>query len=150
MKQISIALLVLTFYSCSESESINQDPAVIVEEFSYTFDDGETFETENPTMHYDSNQFATFVKYEDDEVKIRVNFRGRQEGTYGDELGIFLKYRDGSPNVVCDTYTGIVIEVDEYGEIGEAISGTFHADMCDSIGSEVSEVQGSFTVIRTE
>lgn len=143
----NVILITLIFLSC------NKDPETVAY-FEYSFDNGESFSTELHTMQYDSLQQATFIKYDDDNLKVRVNFRGRSSGMYEGEEGIFYKFSyndEGDQNIemVCDTYTGISVNISEYGAVGEWIIGDFSADACDG-NSTAETVTGSFAIVRTE
>ena len=131
--RIIFLLAILGLFSCGESEKAA--PQEILE---FSADNGDQMTVNTPTMHYDDNQQATFIKYEDDNVKLRINFRGRDVGTYIAENAIFYKFNledDGGTTVdiVCDTFTGIVLEVTSYGQVGELIEGFFTATSCDSL-----------------
>lgn len=156
MKNLILLITLLGLFSCTDKNEVNLEieNQNSIPELSYNFDNGESFSTNEPIMHYDTSQEVTFIKYTDDDIKLRINFRGNTSGVYTDENGIFLKYsydQNGNQSIdmVCDTYTGIVVTVDEYGEIGEMIKGSFTADNCDGLSTS-SSVTGSFSVIRTE
>ena len=142
--------LAILFFACDKDSA---DPAP-QEGITVTLSDGETHTFSEIEMHFDTLQQATFVKFTDDENKVRVNFKGREPGTYTDDRGIFYWHTydaAGNPSggLVCDTYTGILVEVDTYGDIGEVISGTFSADDCDGNFNSPG-VTGTFSVVRTE
>jgi len=153
MKNLFITFLLIVLASCSQNTEEVIDP-VLTQELSYSLDNGESFSTSAPEMHYDSLQQVTFLKFTDPSIKVRINFRGRSTGTYIEQEGIFYKYSydtDGnqSIDVVCDTHTGIEVQVDEYGAVRGLISGSFIATNCDGLSSGI-QAQGSFSVIRTE
>lgn len=142
------AMLVL-ISSCGDDENKNLNEELF--EFSST--GTAAFSTDAPTMHYDSAQFSTFIKYDTDSIKLRVNFRGQNTGLYEAENGIFYQFTypagQQSIDIVCDTYTGIQVNVTEYGEVGEMIEGTFQANNCDGVLG-IPDVEGSFKVIREQ
>ncbi len=149
MKYFFACVLCLFLLSCSDNEMIESTPF-----FEYLADNGESFSTNNPVMNYDTAQFATFIKYDDPSLRVRCNFRGRTTGTYIEDEAIFYKFTYDSNGastveIVCDTYTGIEVNVFEYGNIGEDIAGEFSATACDGNPS-ISEITGSFRVVRTE
>lgn len=149
LKTIIPFLLVVFLMACSGDDPEKSNDTEL---FEYSSNGGESYTTTEPRMLYDSAQLATFLMFDNDDIKMRCNFRGRDVGTYEMLEGIFYKYSyedDGTQNIdiVCDTYSGIVVNVEKYGEVGEMIEGTFTADNCDG-KSRIDFVTGTFRVIR--
>lgn len=150
-KVFFIVLAVSIFINCSDDDAVIEQ---VTESFEFSTDGTPSFMTDVPQMFYDTGQQATFITYDDNDLQLRLNFRGQDVGVYESSEAIFYQFSydiDSSQviDIICDTQTGIVINVTNYGAIGEFIEGDFSADNCDGLAG-VSQVTGSFKVIREE
>lgn len=144
----------ILFSFCTQPEEPVVEAVQIVELLEFTSDGNESFSTDAPEMHFDSAQHATFLKFDNPDLRVRVNFIGQDIGVYEGRMANVYKWGI-NPNgsytydLLCDTNTGIVINVTKYGAVGESIEGTFSATNCDGF-SDSKQIQSSFIVERTE